>query len=231
MRVEAMRRPGTSARRSRVSTPCTSSHVDHAPAREHGVEAGVGQLDGVHVGRPELRLREPERRRALARRDDHVLDEVDAEHLPVRPDEDRDLERRVADAAADVEHAVPAPMPTAAAMRSESGQVNDWKSGSQRRQPPATACHSSRTRSSAITSCLPPARRGETASTNAPPATRAAGAREADRAGPGRSDGASMIGDVRRRQTEERSRASRRATVVLDVPAGEPTSRDPDARL
>ncbi|TMA69990.1 MAG: alpha/beta fold hydrolase [Deltaproteobacteria bacterium] len=41
----------------------------------------------------------------------------------------------------------PAPICATAAMRSATGQVKDWKRGSHRRQPPATACHSSRIRS------------------------------------------------------------------------------------
>src|SRR5262245_28540842 len=39
---------------------------------------------------------------------------------------------------------LPSPICAVAAMRSATGQVNDWKSGSQRRQPPATACHAAR---------------------------------------------------------------------------------------
>jgi len=46
----------------------------------------------------------------------------------------------------------PGPIAAAATMRSDIGQVNDWSIGSQRRQPPATACHSLRTMSFAIVS-------------------------------------------------------------------------------
>ena len=44
----------------------------------------------------------------------------------------------------------PLPISATAAIRSASGQENDWNIGSQRRQPRATDCHSSRPRSCVI---------------------------------------------------------------------------------
>ena len=81
-------------------------HEEHrAEARERPV-VGPAQVVVLHVGDEEFRVANARGRGVLLARRDEALGAVDTDRFARRADEARDLDRAVAEAAADVEHAL-----------------------------------------------------------------------------------------------------------------------------
>ncbi len=84
---------------------CGIGEEHHAEARNEPVGADAGEIVRARVDAAKLDI-EAGGRGALARPAQHHLGDVDAEHGAFRPGFLRSLQRRVAAAAADIEHAL-----------------------------------------------------------------------------------------------------------------------------